>query len=174
MVSVVFMDILVEKFENPGWYSWNPTKKNWNFSGSPLGPRASASARRSFNFFFRVSWIAPKVFNFCCQNIREYPWNDQKNQWNPGRKIKKICVVYIEILLWWYFAQEYSYYNLNVQDLRKHYSCAHLMFRQLDILIAEINLRNLISDISISGCKNWFSSLRGFFSVFRSLKCCET
>ena len=26
----------------------------------------------------------------------------------PGHKIKKICAVYIEILLWWYFGQEYS------------------------------------------------------------------
>ena len=30
-----------KKIENLECYSWNQTKKNWNFSGTPLGPRAS-------------------------------------------------------------------------------------------------------------------------------------
>ena len=48
------------------------------------------------------------VFKFYGQNIREYHQKLQKKSWNPGHKIKKICAVYIEILLWWYFGQEYS------------------------------------------------------------------
>ena len=30
-----------QKIENLGWYSWNQTKKNLNFLGTPLGPRTS-------------------------------------------------------------------------------------------------------------------------------------
>ena len=43
--------------------------------------------------------------------LPKYPWiplKSSKNQWNPGHKIKKICVVFIEIPLWWYLGQEYS------------------------------------------------------------------
>ena len=117
MVSVVSRIFLAAKIETLGGFMKPDKKINWNLSGAPLGPRAGAEAGAEargpsgvperFQFFLcQVSWIPPKVFNFSCQNIREYQWNHQKYQWNPGHKIKKICVVFIEIPFWWYFCQK--------------------------------------------------------------------
>ena len=106
-----FTDIFGSKNWNLGWFHETRQKNKLKLLGHPAGPREVSI------FFCLVSWIPTKVFNFLLpKNIREYPWNHQKNQWNPGHKIKKICVVYHEILLWWYFGQEYSYYNLIIQS----------------------------------------------------------
>ena len=95
-------------------------KINWNFSGGRLGPRAGAEARgpsrptEKFQFFFSEFheyhlWFS----NFVAKNIREYHQKWPNNQWNPGHKIKKICAVSIEILLWWYFGQKYSFVHFH-------------------------------------------------------------
>ena len=62
----------------------------------------------------KVSNEYHQSFKFSCQNILEYHPKLQKNQWNPGSKIKKIWAVLNEILFWWYFGQKYSpYYPLS-------------------------------------------------------------
>ena len=72
--------------------------------------KSPAGCPSSFNFFFLAFheyhlWFS----NFVAKNIREYHQKWPNNQWNPGHKIKKICAVSIEILLWWYFGQKYSF-----------------------------------------------------------------
>jgi len=121
MVSVVSRIFFARKIETLGGFMKPDKKINWNLSGPrwARGPkrstkrgaevRGSSGGLRGFNFFCQVSWIPPKVFNFSCENIREYHWNHQKYQWIPGHKIKKICVVSIEIPLWWYFCQKCSF-----------------------------------------------------------------
>ena len=105
-------DIYWEQKLKPLVVSWNQTKKEIKTLGLDFAVAASASADRQAasaksnprvsTIFCLVSWIPTKVFKFLLAiNIREYPWNHQKNQWNPCHKIKKICVVYHEILLWW-------------------------------------------------------------------------
>ena len=42
-----------------------------------------------FHFFIFEFQDLHQSFKFSCQKIREYPQNFQKNQWNPGPKIKK-------------------------------------------------------------------------------------
>ena len=62
----------------------------------------------------KVSNEYHQSFKFFCQKILEYHPKLQKNQWNPGSKIKKIWAVLNEILFWWYFGQKYSpYYPLS-------------------------------------------------------------
>ena len=115
-----------------------PDKKiNWNFSGTPLGPRtwaeAGAKARgprvapERFQFFFvRFHEYHPRFSILSCENIREYHWKHQKYQWIPGHKIKKICVVSIEIPLWWYFGQKCS--------------CSHCILNVIYLLYINIDL----------------------------------
>ena len=125
-----------EFFESSWWFhddfgqkSWNQSgfmkckiKINWNHLATRLGsragverealrsgPRAQPVARKVSIYFFTEFheyhlWFS----NFVAKNFREYHPKWPNNTWNPGHKIKKICAVYIEILLWWYFGQEYS------------------------------------------------------------------
>ena len=61
--------------------------------------------------------------------LPKYPWiplKSSKNQWNPGHKIKKICVVSIEIPLWWYFGQKCS--------------CSHCILNVIYLLYINIDL----------------------------------
>ena len=102
MISGVFTDIFWEqKIENLGWYSWNQTKKNWNFSGTPLGPRASVRRFAAFSgpraqrgarevsiYFFVWFHETTQGFNFCSQKISVKPLKPSKKSMKPGHKKK--------------------------------------------------------------------------------------
>ena len=71
-----------------------------------LGP---SRPPEKFQFFFTEFQEYHLWFQiFLPKNIREYHQKGPNKQWNPGHKIKKICVVSIEIPLWWYFCQKCS------------------------------------------------------------------
>ena len=126
MVSAVSWIFFEDKIETLGGFMKPDKKINWNLWGTMLGPRAGAEgearsggrsggprAQRcasevSIYFFVRIHEYHPRFSILSSENIREYHWNHQKYQWIPGHKIKKICVVFIEIPLWWYFCQKCS------------------------------------------------------------------
>ena len=76
-----------------------PDKKNWIFSDTPLGPRASAPALgpsgvpEKFQFIFLSGFMKPpKVSIFAPKNIRETPETIKKI--NETRSQKKSLVSY--------------------------------------------------------------------------------
>ena len=84
-------------FGRKNWKPWvvfmKPDKKNWNLSGTPLGPRASAPAlgpsgdAREVSIYFFVGFHeTTQGFNFSCQKYPWNHWNHQKNQWNQVTK----------------------------------------------------------------------------------------
>ena len=108
MISGVFTDIFgSKKLKTLGGIHETRQKKNWNFSGTPLGPRAFAPASvrrfaplsglrsgpraqrgaREVSIYFFV-WFheTTQGFNFCSQKYPWNPWNHQKNQWNQVTK----------------------------------------------------------------------------------------
>ena len=120
MVSVVSRIFLAGKIETLGGFMKPDKKINWNLSGAALGPRAQRGAWEVSIFFLSGFMNTTQGFQFI---LPKYPWiplKPSKNQWNPGHKIKKICVVYIEIPLWWYFGQKYSfnYQSVNLFQIR--------------------------------------------------------
>ena len=84
---------VMERIMHKLYFVQNITKARFQYS-APLRPSGPAGRPKSFNFFFT--------------EFHEYHQKGPNNTWNPGHKIKKICAVYIEILLWWYFGQKYS------------------------------------------------------------------
>ena len=77
--------------------------------GRSGGPRAQPRHQIGFNFLFSHFMNTTQGFQVFIQNIREYHQKFQNKLWNPGQKIKKIRAVYIEIRLWWFFGQKYSF-----------------------------------------------------------------
>ena len=70
----------------------------------------------SHEYHLRFSSFHVKIF----VNTRQ---NFLTTQWNPGHKIKKICVVFIEIQHWWFFAKNtaVTFYNVLITNSVVHY-----------------------------------------------------
>ena len=127
-----FHGYFCNKSWNQGGFMKCENKISWNHLGIRLGPRAGAEAgaereARSggrsggpraqpdaqvvSTYFFSHFMNTTLISRFICKISVNTNQKNEKNQWNPGHKNKKICAVLAEILLWWYFGQKYSYHR---------------------------------------------------------------
>ena len=111
-------------FSGPRGGIWS--RRSWSSARSaddrPPRPNPPPRAREVSTFFFDFHEYHKWFSSFLCKIFVNTAKNIKKINEYQVTKIKKICAVYVEILLWWYLGQKYSFIHLqsNVSSYLKH------------------------------------------------------